>query len=41
MVKLPSKRIWQLDALRGVTLISMAAYHAMWDLVYLFGLRAD
>ena len=34
-------RLWQLDALRGITLISMAAYHALWDLVYLFGLRAD
>lgn len=36
-----SGRIWELDALRGATLISMAAYHGMWDLVYLFGLRAD
>ena len=34
-------RIWELDTLRGITLISMAVYHAMWDLVYLFGLRAD
>ena len=36
-----SGRIWGLDALRGITLISMAVYHGMWDLVYLFGLRAD
>ena len=43
MAQTPGKsgRIWELDALRGITLISMAAYHAMWDLVYLFGLRAD
>ena len=26
-----------LDTLRGLTLISMIAYHACWDLVYLFG----
>ena len=40
MEKTGSGRIWALDALRGATLISMAAYHGMWDLVYLFGLRA-
>lgn len=27
----------ELDTLRGVTLVSMIAYHACWDLVYLFG----
>lgn len=27
----------ELDTLRGVTLVSMMAYHACWDLVYLFG----
>lgn len=26
-----------LDTLRGVTLVSMIAYHACWDMVYLFG----
>ncbi len=26
-----------LDTLRGVTVLSMIAYHACWDLVYLFG----
>jgi len=26
-----------LDTLRGITLISMIAYHARWDLVYMFG----
>ncbi len=30
-------RLELLDALRGVTLISMMAYHGMWNLVYLFG----
>lgn len=34
-------RLHALDAIRGITLISMIAYHAMWDLVYLFGVRAD
>ena len=32
-----SKRRKSLDTLRGLTLISMIAYHACWDLVYLFG----
>ena len=27
----------ELDTLRGVTILSMIAYHACWDLVYLFG----
>ncbi len=30
-----------LDILRGLTLISMILYHAMWDLVYLVGIKAD
>ena len=25
-----------LDTLRGLTLVSMMAYHACWDLVYLY-----
>ena len=33
-----SKRLHLLDALRGLTLISMAAYHAMWNLVWLYGM---
>lgn len=33
-------RLHALDALRGVCLISMIAYHGMWNLVYLFGLSA-
>ncbi len=28
-----------LDTLRGVTLVSMMAYHACWDLVYIFGMN--
>ena len=30
-----------LDELRGLCLISMMVYHAMWDLIFLFGLSAD
>lgn len=33
------ERVEGLDTLRGITLISMIAYHASWDLVYLFGVR--
>lgn len=35
------KRLYALDSIRGITLLSMIAYHAMWDLVYMFGVRAD
>lgn len=28
------------DILRGITLLSMTGYHLMWDLVYLYGVRA-
>ena len=31
------KRLHGLDALRGLTLISMMGYHGLWNLVYLFG----
>ena len=31
-------RLSKPDTLRGLNLISMMAYHAMWDLVYLFGM---
>ncbi|MDY5782599.1 MAG: heparan-alpha-glucosaminide N-acetyltransferase domain-containing protein, partial [Gemmiger sp.] len=30
-------RLWQADALRGLALLNMLAYHAMYDWVYLFG----
>lgn len=32
-----TNRIWQLDALRGLALLNMLAYHAMYDWVYIFG----
>ncbi len=32
-------RLFKIDAFRGITLISMIAYHTMWDLVYLYGIR--
>lgn len=32
------KRYALLDTLRGITLCSMIAYHACWDLVFLFGM---
>lgn len=31
-------RYHALDSIRGITLLSMMAYHAAWDLVYLFGM---
>lgn len=31
------KRYAVLDGLRGLSLLSMIAYHAVWDLVYIFG----
>ncbi len=34
-------RYQKLDGIRGLTLISMILYHGMWDLVYLFGVRAS
>lgn len=33
-------RLHLLDSLRGLTLLSMIAYHTMWDLVYLFDVTA-
>lgn len=35
------KRLHFLDALRGFTLIHMIAFHGLWNLVYLFGVKAD
>lgn len=35
------KRLHFLDALRGFTLINMIAFHGLWNLVYLFGVKAD
>ena len=31
------RRFDSLDTIRGITLVSMIAYHACWDLVYLYG----
>ena len=40
-VRLKAKpRYALLDELRGLALVSMMAYHAMWDLVYMFGVWA-
>ncbi len=36
-----SSRYALLDELRGLDLISMMLYHGMWDLLYLFGVRAN
>ena len=35
------RRVAALDALRGLTLLSMIAYHTCWDLVYLFHMDWD
>ena len=35
------QRLHFLDALRGFTLINMIAFHGLWNLVYLFGIRMD
>lgn len=35
------RRSGTLDSLRGLTLVSMIAYHACWDLVYLYGMPWD
>ena len=39
--KTPAVRYALLDELRGLDLISMMLYHACWDLIFLFGVRAD
>lgn len=33
-----SSRLWFLDLLRGINLISMISYHGTWDLVWLYGM---
>ena len=40
MVTKVNVRLHFLDALRGFLLLHMIAYHGMWNLVYLFGVRA-
>lgn len=39
--KIPTKRYDLLDNIRGITLVSMVAYHAVWDLVYIFGVDME
>lgn len=34
---MPAARRHSLDTIRGITLLSMMAYHGCWDMVYLFG----
>lgn len=36
-----TKRYAMLDSLRGLTLISMIAYHTVWDMVYIFDVKWD
>ncbi len=36
-MKVKVKRYAVLDIIRGISLLNMIAYHAVWDLVYLFG----
>ena len=35
------KRIYWVDNARALAMISMVAYHTMWDLVYLYGIKAE
>ena len=35
------KRIYWVDNARALAMISMVAYHTMWDLVYLYGMKAE
>lgn len=34
-----NKRYDLLDTIRGITLLSMIAYHGVWDLVYMYGVK--
>lgn len=36
-----SRRYGLLDGIRGITLLSMMAYHGAWDLVYIYGIKWD
>lgn len=35
------KRIYWVDNARAIAMISMVAYHTMWDLVFLYGMKAE
>ena len=41
MRKQQGKRIASLDAIRGLAIVNMVAYHAVYDWVYVFGKTAD
>ena len=36
-----TSRYCKLDAVRGIALLNMIAYHAIWDLVYLYNFKWD
>lgn len=38
-VQVSEKRLYWIDNIRALAMISMVIYHAMWDLVYLYGVR--
>ncbi|MCH5188179.1 MAG: DUF1624 domain-containing protein [Oscillospiraceae bacterium] len=35
------KRYQVIDCIRGLAILNMVAYHAMWDIVYILGVKAD
>lgn len=35
------KRYQVVDGIRGLAILNMVAYHAMWDIVYILGIEAD
>lgn len=40
MEKKTGARLWPLDALRGLAMVNMVAYHGMYDWVYVFGQKS-
>ena len=41
MEKKTGARLWPLDALRGLAMVNMVAYHGMYDWVYVFGQKSS
>lgn len=39
--KIKSNRLELLDAIRGITIISMIIFHTLWDLVYIYNIDID
>ena len=39
--KIKSNRLELLDAIRGITIISMIIFHTLWDLVYIYNVDID